>query len=119
MRYRLIAGRCGSSSLAYAGDFPPSGPGGPLEAAVPPDEVYYLWLQGWTACDVDRCEPEDSAFKGDCLCFGALSPAYQKLAAEACTGWLSGDPSGGSVELSLGKPSDQCPPPPRTECTPS
>ena len=102
-RLRLLVRACAEDQLAIAEDLPVTPGGRPrFEAAVPPGEVFYVWLQGWAKCEAGvACLPEGQAEPSDCTCVGDDAAPAQILVSEACSGWLRTSEVGAQLSLTL------------------
>ena len=115
-RYRMVVRRCSDERLAFTGDIDPSSTEtNRTDAPIPPGEPFYVWVQGWGACDTNACSPDNTADDDACRCFGELEPSFQKLTVEACTDWLVTS-SSQELSLSLDRPSTRCPPARPPDC---
>lgn len=107
-RLRMVVRRCGKEDLAYAADLKTE-QNATLDAAVIPGDAFYVWIQGWVACDTDECTPDQDASDGMCRCVGA-APPVQRMVSEGCTGWLRLDGGSERISIEIGQTSSSCPP---------
>ena len=115
-RIRLIVRRCDEERPTFAADIAhPTAPSDEtsteVEAGVPPNTAFYVWLQGWEACpEGSSVVAEEVAQAGDCVTTG-LSPNVQRLVREGCSTWLLLDEGETvPVPLTLGPIAGTCPP---------
>lgn len=116
-RLRLIVRSCDSPQPSIAENLPLTSPPS-IEGPIVPGTSFYLWLQGWEACN-PPCVPENPTEPNPdpCTCFANETPIEQRLGYEACTNWRDAD-TDIRLTLTLSPKAGLCPPAPlpATDC---
>ena len=119
-RLRLVVRTC-DEQVAVAQNLPLDDPE-KIEAPLIPGTNFYVWLQGFEACN-PPCVPEadTNPEMSVCTCYAGEDPTEQIMTYEACTNWLAADADiRRTLTLSPRAEPPLCPPPAlaESECVP-